>query len=65
MSHLDPVERTLLTQIACGDDHACDVLADHWAEHGDPARGAFLRVQRDRVAIPADPDPSGARCRSG
>ncbi len=44
---LDPVERELLAEIADhpDDDHAREVLADHWEERGDPVRAELLHQQ--------------------
>lgn len=50
----DPVERQLLAQIASGSDGARDLLAAHWAVHGEPARGELLRVQEGLAGHPAD-----------
>lgn len=50
----DPVERQLLAQVANGIDDARDLLAAHWAVHGEPARGELLRVQDELAGHPTD-----------
>ncbi|HMG24368.1 MAG TPA: hypothetical protein VK607_23695, partial [Kofleriaceae bacterium] len=48
------MERQLLAQVASGSDDARDLLAAHWAVHGEPARGELLRVQEGLAGHPAD-----------
>ncbi len=47
MAALDLTERQLLDAVARdpADEAALSVLADHWLEHGEEARGAFVQLQ--------------------
>jgi hypothetical protein len=60
---LDEVERALLDAIARGDHDARRVLADHWLDGADPARGELVQLQCSGVAADLLIAAHGARWR--